>query len=87
MLFFVWFDDNPKKLASEKLQEAIAAYIVRFNTSPIWYSSMRSSSWNGAMSWCAMSVLCNLIPTGWGMKIKSICRWRETALARRRFAA
>ena len=34
MLFFVWFDDNPKKLASDKLQEAIAAYTVRFNASP-----------------------------------------------------
>lgn len=34
MLFFVWFDDSPKKLASEKLQDAIAAYTVRFNTSP-----------------------------------------------------
>ena len=34
MFYFVWFDDNPKKLASDKLQEAIAAYMVRFNTSP-----------------------------------------------------
>ena len=34
MLFFVWFDDNPKKLTSDKLQEAIVAYNTRFNTSP-----------------------------------------------------
>lgn len=34
MLFFVWFDDNPKKLTVEKLQEAIAAYVQRFNLQP-----------------------------------------------------
>jgi hypothetical protein len=34
MLFFVWFDDSPKKLTSEKLQEAIAAYVERFRTRP-----------------------------------------------------
>ena len=34
MLYFVWYDDTPKKLASETLAEAIAAYTVRFNTSP-----------------------------------------------------
>ena len=34
MLFFVWFDDSPKKLTSEKLQEAIAAYVGRFRRHP-----------------------------------------------------
>jgi hypothetical protein len=34
MLFFVWFDDTPKKLANDKLQEAIAAYTVRFSAAP-----------------------------------------------------
>lgn len=34
MLYFVWYDDTPKKLASEKLQEAIVAYTARFNTAP-----------------------------------------------------
>jgi hypothetical protein len=31
MFYFVWFDDNPKKPASDKLQEAIAAYRVHMN--------------------------------------------------------
>ena len=34
MLFFVWYDDSPKKLTSDKLQEAIAAYVQRFRTRP-----------------------------------------------------
>jgi hypothetical protein len=34
MLFFVWFDDSPKKLTNEKLQEAIAAYVERFRARP-----------------------------------------------------
>jgi hypothetical protein len=34
MLFFVWYDDSPEKLASQKLQGAIAAYVKRFKTSP-----------------------------------------------------
>lgn len=34
MLFFVWFDDDPKKLTNDKLQDAIAAYVVRFNAPP-----------------------------------------------------
>jgi hypothetical protein len=34
MLFFVWYDDSPKKLAGEKLQDAIAAYVQRFKTPP-----------------------------------------------------
>ena len=34
MLFFVWFDDTPKKLANDKLQEGIAAYTVRFSAAP-----------------------------------------------------
>lgn len=34
MLFFVWFDDNPKKLTIDKLQEAIAAYVQRFKIHP-----------------------------------------------------
>lgn len=34
MLFFVWFDDNPKKLLLEKVQEAVGAYIQRFKLQP-----------------------------------------------------
>ena len=34
MLFFVWYDDSPKKLTSEKIQEAIAAYVERFRIRP-----------------------------------------------------
>ena len=34
MLFFVWFDDSPKKLTSDKLQEAITAYVERFRRRP-----------------------------------------------------
>ena len=34
MPFFVWYDDTPKKLAAEKLREAIAAYTARFDTRP-----------------------------------------------------
>ena len=34
MLFFVWYDDSPKKLTSDKLQEAIAAYVQRFQAHP-----------------------------------------------------
>jgi hypothetical protein len=35
MLFFVWYDDTPKKLTSDKLQEAIAAFAERFRARPI----------------------------------------------------
>lgn len=34
MRYFVWFDDTPKKLAEDKLQEAIAAYVGRFHFVP-----------------------------------------------------
>jgi hypothetical protein len=34
MLYFVWYDDSPKKLATDKLREAIVAYAERFKTSP-----------------------------------------------------
>jgi hypothetical protein len=34
MLYFVWYDDNPKKLVVEKIQEAIAAYVTRFAIQP-----------------------------------------------------
>jgi len=34
MLFFVWYDDTPKKLVVDKIQEAIAAYVTRFATNP-----------------------------------------------------
>src|SRR3954464_3834331 len=34
MLFFVWYDDTPKKLVVDKIQEAIAAYMTRFTTQP-----------------------------------------------------
>lgn len=34
MLYFVWYDDTPKKLVVDKLQEAIAAYVARFQMRP-----------------------------------------------------
>ena len=34
MLYFVWFDDSPKKPLVEKIQEAIAAYVTRFAIQP-----------------------------------------------------
>ena len=34
MLYFVWYDDSPKKLVAEKIQEAITAYVTRFATQP-----------------------------------------------------
>ena len=34
MLFFVWYDDSPKKPVVERIQEAIAAYVERFKTRP-----------------------------------------------------
>jgi hypothetical protein len=34
MLFFVWYDDSSKKLAADKLQEAIVAYVERFKMPP-----------------------------------------------------
>jgi hypothetical protein len=34
MLFFVWYDDTPKKLVEDKIKEAVAAYIARFETRP-----------------------------------------------------
>ena len=34
MVFFVWYDDSPKKLTADKLQDAIAAYVERFQTRP-----------------------------------------------------
>ena len=34
MLYFVWYDDSPKKPIVEKIQEAIAAYVTRFAIQP-----------------------------------------------------
>ena len=34
MLFLVWYDDNSKTPVADKIQAAIAAYIVRFQTRP-----------------------------------------------------
>jgi hypothetical protein len=34
MLYFVWYDDSPKKPVVEKIQEAIAAYVTRFASQP-----------------------------------------------------
>ena len=34
MFFFVWYDDSSKKLAADKLQEAIVAYVERFKIPP-----------------------------------------------------
>lgn len=33
-MFLGWFDDNAKKTTAEKVNEAIAAYVVRFGTRP-----------------------------------------------------
>lgn len=33
-MYLGWFDDNPKKSASLKIEEAIAAYVERFGTRP-----------------------------------------------------
>ena len=34
MFYFVWYDDSSKKLAADKLQEAIVAYVERFKMHP-----------------------------------------------------
>jgi hypothetical protein len=34
MLYFVWYDDSPKKPVAEKIQEAISAYVTRFAIQP-----------------------------------------------------
>jgi hypothetical protein len=34
MLYFVWYDDSPKKPIADKIQEAIAAYVARFEARP-----------------------------------------------------
>jgi hypothetical protein len=34
MLYFVWYDDSPKKPVAEKIQEAIAAFVTRFAMQP-----------------------------------------------------
>jgi len=34
MLYFVWYDDSPKKPVAEKIQEAIAAFVKRFAMQP-----------------------------------------------------
>jgi hypothetical protein len=34
MLYFVWYDDSPKKPVAEKIQEAITAYVTRFAIQP-----------------------------------------------------
>ena len=34
MLFLVWYDDSSKTAVADKIQAAIAAYVVRFQTRP-----------------------------------------------------
>jgi predicted pyridoxine 5'-phosphate oxidase superfamily flavin-nucleotide-binding protein len=34
MDYLVWYDENKQKTATEKIQEAIAAYIARFTVAP-----------------------------------------------------
>jgi hypothetical protein len=34
MLFFVWYDDIPTKPVVDKIKEAIAAYVARFEIRP-----------------------------------------------------
>ncbi|NOK60170.1 MAG: hypothetical protein GFH27_549291n363 [Chloroflexi bacterium AL-W] len=34
MQFFMWYDDTPHKTAAEKIQAAVAAYVVRFTMNP-----------------------------------------------------
>jgi hypothetical protein len=38
MLFFVWYDDTPKKLVVDKITEAIAAYVARSKHGQAWWS-------------------------------------------------
>lgn len=33
-MFYVWYDDTPKKLTSDKIDEAINAYVARFAARP-----------------------------------------------------
>lgn len=33
-MFFVWYDDTPKKPVVDKIQEGIAVYVQRFKTRP-----------------------------------------------------
>ncbi len=33
-MYLGWFDDNPKKTPATKIDEAIAAYVERFNSRP-----------------------------------------------------
>jgi len=33
-LFYVWYDDTPKKQTTDKLDEAITAYVARFAMQP-----------------------------------------------------
>lgn len=34
MLYMMWYDDDPKKGAADKIREAVAAYTARFTTTP-----------------------------------------------------
>lgn len=34
MLYLGWFDDSPKKTTATKIDEAIAAYVARFQARP-----------------------------------------------------
>ena len=33
-MFYVWYDDTPKKQTTDKLDEAISAYVARFAARP-----------------------------------------------------
>jgi hypothetical protein len=51
MLYFVWYDDSPKKPVAEKIQEAIAAYVIRFAAQPslMLVNAVDHMEWNNVL--------------------------------------
>lgn len=45
-MYLGWFDDNPKKAATTKIAEGIAAYLARFKTRPNVVLCNRRSTWS-----------------------------------------
>ena len=64
MPFFVWYDDTPKKLAGDKLREAIAAYTERFNIRPTLVLANTATSLRRSTSRCATSARCSPTASG-----------------------
>lgn len=47
-MFLGWYDDNGKKAAQTKIEEAIAAYVERFGTAPnVVLVNRRNNFWVG----------------------------------------